>query len=124
MSGITRYDPNYHEEMMEPDVDGRYVRWDCYLDAVKERDTLKAKYDDLAERNRNGVYVNELLELNATYLKERDALRAELAKSRGLLVTAISIIRNNVNYTKSPAWDSVRLVVKDIDEHLMKEEIK
>lgn len=91
---------------------------------AQERDALKAKYDDLSERNRNGVYVKELLELNATYLKERDALRAELAKSRGLLVTAISIIRNNVNYTKSPAWDSVRLVVKDIDEHLMKEEIK
>jgi Lar family restriction alleviation protein len=50
--------------------------------------------------------------------------KAELAKSRGLLVTAISIIRNNVSYTKSPAWDSVRMAIKDIDEHLMKEQIK
>jgi len=49
MSGITRYDPNYHEEMMEPDVDGRYVRWDCYLDAVKERDALRAELAEIAK---------------------------------------------------------------------------
>ena len=56
----------------------------------------------------------------AKLTQERDALRAELAKSRGLLVTTISIIRNNVSYTISPAWDSVRMAIKDIDEHLIK----